>query len=246
MKTVNTVHFQAGRLVVVDSTGAMPVAELSDCNITHDAEDKALPTTSQIANFSIRTGQKVTVKAKVERVLSQRLHAAMFGGTLGTNASQVVDKESHPAAGTVVATNTTTFVVDLGVFDNNGNAMTPIASAPQVGEYVAGAAGVGSYTFNAGQTGNVFLCYVKSTTSGEKVSITNSDQAASPTLEGYFWSVAKQPDGTTSNLMFHFQQLVPTKLSEAQKRGDFGEADIELDAIAKADGSFYERHHVQA
>lgn len=246
-KTVATIHMNAGRLVVIDSAGALPVAELSDCNMSWDATDKPLPSENQISFYSIRTDQKLTVKAKVQRVLSSRLIAAMTGGTLTSGAAnQVVEKESHTAAGTVAATNTTTFVMDLGVTDSSGNAMTPVASAPLVGEYVAGAAGAGSYTFNAGQTGNVYLTYIKSTLLGETVAVTNIPGGASPTIAGYFWSNIKQPDGTTASLLRKFYALVPSKLTEAQKRGDFADSDIELTAIANSSGAFYDTHRVQA
>lgn len=241
-KTINTVHLQAGRLVVKDSAGSIPVAGLSDVTISHDAEDKPLPDENQMSVTMVRVSQKVSIKAKVQRVLSPRLRAAMFGGSVASNANQVVEGETHTAGATVAATNTTTFVEDLGVKDATGNWMTSVASAPNVGEYVAGAAGAGSYTFNAAETGTLSFSYIKSTTSGEVVTVDNQLQAASPTMAGRFWSTAAQPDGTTSHKLYKFYALVPSKLTQAQKRGDFTDSDIELEAVANSAGKFFEEH----
>ncbi len=244
MGNATQVQFKAGRLVLVDASGfAVPVAELVDCTVSLDAEDKQLPSDEQVAKVSVRMSRKVGIKAKVQRVFGLKLHQAMFGGTLTPAAANVViDRESHPAAATVVAGATTTFLLDLGVFDGEtGLPMDPIASAPAVGQYVPGAAGVGSYSFNAGETGTVQLCYRKSSTTGEKLVVSNGAQVESPNLVGYFWNNTKQEDGTTlKQNHWQFYRLVPGKATEAQKRGDFAESDLELSALSKADNTFYE------
>ncbi len=241
---VSTVHFKAGKLVLIDSTGAaIPVAELTDIAVNHEAEDKHLPNDDQVARFSVRTGQKLSVKAKIQRALSSRLDAAMFGGTVTAGAAKVVvDRESHAAAGTVVAAGGAAFLADLGVYDSSGAPMEPVTATPAVGQYIAGVAGTGSYTFNIAQTGNLYLCYVKSSTTGEVVTVDNQPQAESPSLAGWFWVTTKQPDGTTKQRARFFYKLVPSKLSEAQKRGDWADSDIELGALADANGKFYEVH----
>lgn len=240
----STVQFQGGRLIVKGSNGyAMPVAELSEGSIALDAEDAVLQSEDQVPELSMRKSLKVSIKAKIQRSMSSALHAAIAGGSVAVGSAKVViENETHAAAGTVVVDNGATFSEDLGVKDNNGNWMEPIASAPAVGQYVPGAVGVGSYTFNAGETGTLHFYYVKTSTGGEVVSVSQQVQAESPVLTGWFYSSTKQPDGTTKKVARYFYKLVPTKLNEAQKRADYSESDIELTALAKADGKFYEIH----
>lgn len=244
MSRIAVAHYNAGKLVVKGSGSyAIPVAELTDCTASVDAEDKTLPNEDQVPVLSIRSALKVSIKAKVQRVLSMALHAAMTGGTVTAGAAKVViENESHAAGVSVTVDNGATFSEDLGVKDANGNPMEPIAAAPTVGQYVPGAVGVGTYTFNVAETGNVRIDYVKTSTTGETVTVDNQAQAESPTLTGWFYGSSKQPDGTTKKTARYFYKLVPSKLSEAQKRGDFADSDIELTAIANAAGKFYEVH----
>jgi hypothetical protein len=246
MKSLNTVRFGSGRLVIVDATGAMPVAELTDVSVDFGATDKQLPSGDlMVPVFSIRTDLKASVKAKIQRALSSRLMAVLNSGTLTTTGvKKVIERESHTAGASITVTDGTKFVSDLGVLDGNSNAMQPVASAPQLGEYVAGGVGVGTYTFNAGQTGNVLISYVETVASGgELVTVAQQNVGQSPTVQGYFYSKAAQPDGTVSNRLFIFAALVPSKISEAAKRGDFANADVEFEALASSTGAYYEVHN---
>lgn len=243
---IQTVHYQAGRLVVIGSDGrAIPAGELTDCSVAFDAEDKQLPSEDQVSELSIRTGLKCSIKAKVQRVLSNALRAATLGGTITTgSAKQVVQKESVTiAAGSGTVAAGAQYSDDLGVLDNAGKPMEPVASAPTVGQYIEGVAGTGTYTFNAAEVSPVKITYLKTTVTGEVITVDNQIQGASPTLAGWFFSSSAQSDGSTKNQADYFYKLVPSKLTQAQKRGDFAESDIELTAIANSAGKFFESHN---
>lgn len=241
---LNTVQFHAGRLIVKGSDGySVPAAELTDCSMSTDIQSKDLPNESLVSTMAIRTGIKVTIKAKIQRVLSSALEAAMVGGAVAATAKIVIDKEPQTAGASVTVTNGATFSEDLGVLDASGNPMTPISAAPAIGQYIPGVAGVGTYTFNIGETGTVKISYVKTSTTGDMITVDNAAQAESLYLTGWFWSSSAQLDGSTKKKARYFYKLVPEKLSEAQKRGEFADSDIELRAVATAANKFYEIHN---
>ncbi len=242
---LNTVQYHAGRLVVKGSDGrAIPAAELTDCSVAFDATDKTLPNENQVPILAIRGELKCSIKAKVQRVLSAALRAAVLGGTITTGAKQPVDKESVTiAAGSGTVSAGATFSEDLGVLDNAGNPMEPVASAPTLGQYIAGVAGTGTYTFNAAEVSPVGVSYIKTTATGEVITVDNQVQGQSPTLSGWFWASEKQVDGVTKVVADYFYKLVPSKLSAAHKRGDFADSDLELMALANAAGKFCESHN---
>lgn len=76
-------------------------------------------------------------------------------GPLGNQT--IVQKVTIPGAPyQITVTNSSTFLADGGVvFDITSAPLTVVGAAPVAGQYVAGAAGVGTYTFAAGDTGKV-------------------------------------------------------------------------------------------
>lgn len=122
-----------------------------------------------------------------------RLQATTFGnmilGVAPTAASgfDLIGPELKVASGTSFTTAAgALFTEDLGVYYHaTGVALVPVASAPAAGQYIAGVAGVGTYTFNAADTaGNLLdLFYQKSATDQYQVSVGQSLMGTGPVCE---------------------------------------------------------------
>lgn len=137
------------------------------------------PTLSYIANGSLEpligyqygyTWKNVTTKHP-----SSMSPASANTGPL--NNQTVVQRVTVPGAPyQVTVTNGATLIANGGVvFDATSAALTAVAASPTAGQYVSGAAGVGTYTFAAANTGAVLdITYSYSLTASKGVNISVS------------------------------------------------------------------------
>lgn len=111
--------------------------------------------------------QSVEGKASFARFSADLFNAMIFGQTTGSGIyAAYSDLNGVPAAASVTVTppNSGTFFNDLGVRDAAADRMTRVASAPAIGQYAVNLS-TGVYTFNASQTGNVYIDYAYSAAS---------------------------------------------------------------------------------
>ncbi len=111
---------------------------------------------------------------------------------LGVNptAASGIDMVTNETKTTTVTTYTATagaaFLEDLGVFYvATGIALTPIASAPTIGTYVAGVSGVGTYTINSSDAGASVLnfFYMKTATDQFQMVVSQTLMGTGPVVE---------------------------------------------------------------
>lgn len=104
------------------------------------------------------------------------------------NNQTIVEKHTIPATGpfTITVVNGATFLADGGVvYDSNNIKLTAVSSGPSTGQYVAGAAGVGTYTFAAADAGKVVdITYSFSLTPSAGLTITIvGDRSTDPQVD---------------------------------------------------------------
>ena len=106
---------------------------------------------------------KITIKITMARFQAGVLNDAIFGRNTATGLAVgrniIVDPpERFTAAATYAVANAATFVQDLGVFDQvSGAQLVAVAAAPTTGQYIPGAANVGSYSFAAADVGHLLM-----------------------------------------------------------------------------------------
>jgi len=168
---------------------------------------------------------KMDIKAKYAKLSAKGLNDLNFGNTVGTGQILFVPNESHTAAASITITppGGGTFDSDQGVIDANGNPMV-LHATPAVGQYsVTGAV----YTFNASQTGPLFISYTYSIAGGAAVTIVNRPMGAQPVFNLWIangnWS---------NNLAIRFPACIATKVSLPQKNTDWTLADQEFGAFS--------------
>src|SRR6516165_1274498 len=118
---------------------------------------------------------KITGKAKYAQVGLGNLNNTILGQTLTSNSGfQIAAPENHTGALTITVTNGATFSEDLGVrYHSTGNPLQPVTGSPNAGQYVAGAAGVGSYNFNSADTVSLDIYYSYTVTTMQQISAVN-------------------------------------------------------------------------
>lgn len=182
-----------------------------------------------------RAGGKITGKAASASFQANQFNDFILGGTLSAGEIRTALDEAGTIPGTsyqITATNTATFVTDLGVIDvATGLQMKKVASAPTTGQYAVSAAGV--YTFAAADTTKlVKLNYTYTAAGGQNIVIAQSLMGVAPN----FKIVLNQTyNGQQFNLALN--SCVASKLAMASKTEDFMIPDFEFQAFADASGN---------
>ncbi len=177
-------------------------------------------------------------KAKFARLQATQLNNLFLAETQTANASLTVatGEQGTVAAAAITVANGATFVEDLGVYTSAGVQLQPVSASPVAGvSYVAGAAGVGTYSFNATDNGQVYtIYYAYTTTSGQKIVAANQLMGNMPTFELYFKETF-QYFGVNKDFILKLNSCSAAKLSLAFNNQKFMIPDF--DFIAQADAS---------
>lgn len=133
---------------------------------------------------------KITGKIKFARFMATTFGNLMFGVAPTSAAGfDIIGPENHSSipATTFTVTSGATFTEDLGLYyHNTGVALVPVTAAPTAGQYIAGAAGVGTYTINAADesvAGGIDAFYMVSTTNLFEVDINQQLMGTGPVVE---------------------------------------------------------------
>ena len=235
------------------ATNIQPITRfgaLDDVSIDISFDTKTLYGQSQFPLAVGRGKGKISGKAKFAQLNGAIINNLFFGQTLvaGTFAD-VYDTTgilipSTPftlTGATTVATattfqipNTGVFSKDLGVLDQNGLAMTKVASAPATGQYSVNEA-TGAYVFAAADTGlRVYINYQYTATvvGAKKSTVINLPMGYAPTF-----SVSLSCPFNGKILTIDLPQCVASKLTFATKLDDFVQPDFAWESFADASGN---------
>lgn len=233
--------FGSGTLWGVNTTTnstPMKFGVLQEGSVEFSATTKQLMGQYQFPVAVARGPGKITGKAKFARISGALYGDLFFGISPSTGLVNVANDESGtipatPGPYTLTATNTATYVTDLGVyFTATGVPLTKVASAPSTGQYSVTSAGV--YTFAAADQGlGVKISYTYTAASGGKVlTITNQLLGTTPTFTAVL-SVLYNSVATNIQL----NACTSSKLTFPTKLEDFLIPEFEFEAMADSSGT---------
>lgn len=158
----------------------------------------------------------VTGKIKFARLQATTWGNMLFGiaPTATSGIDMVVNEIKTTTTTTYTVAAATSFTQDLGVYyQATGIALTPIASAPTVGQYVPGAAGVGTYTINTADAGASVLGFYYEKTANDQYSMTVSQvlMGSGPTVQLNF-NTPYSVNGVTKKFNL---QILQARISKA-------------------------------
>lgn len=178
-------------------------------------------------------------KAKFGRFQATQLNNLFLNGTqtASSGLEMTTGEAGTVATAAITVANGATFVEDQGVFDaTTGVQLQPVASAPVAGvSYIAGAAGVGTYTFASGDNGKSYLIYYTYTVTTEnKIVLANQLMGPVPNFQ---LNIKQQFTvfGVQKNLFIQLNNCVSEKLALPFSNTKF--AIPEIDILAGADSS---------
>ena len=183
----------------------------------------------------------VTGKVKFARLQMSMWGNLLFGitPTSSSGIDMVVGETKTTTTTTYTVASAAAFSGDLGVYyAASGIALTPVASAPTAGQYVAGAAGVGTYTLNASDSAASLLqfSYMKTATDQLSVTVTQALMGSGPVVELDF-SNPYAVQGTTKKLNI---QILSARISKSPlqfKNANYMIPDMEFTAFLNSAGN---------
>src|SRR5262249_13971421 len=183
---------------------------------------------------------KITGKGKYAQVAAGNINNTILGQSISSASGfQIAAPENHTGAATVTVTNGATFSEDLGVrYHSTGNPLQPVAGpTPSAGQYVAGAAGVGAYTFNSADTVSLDIYYSYTVTTMQQISAVNQVMGQGTTFE-LIGSNTYNVCGTNKVISIKLNQCKASKTSMPFKNVDYLMFDLEFQAFADCSGAW--------
>jgi len=231
--------FFVSRTDIPDAT-PYQLAALQDISISWNGELRDLFSQGQFPIGVARGKTKIEGKGKFALISTPVYNAMFFGQDISTGQTLTAFAEQHNIAATVVVTNATTYMFDLGVFlPSTGLRMTKVTGTPATGEYAVDES-TGTYTFAAADipgtgTKPVQISYEYTAATGYTLSGFNQFMGSTPTFRGDFY----QPFGTFAiNLTLY--NCVATTMTMPTTVDNFIIQDFAFGAFAGADGSTFE------
>lgn len=218
-------------------------ATIQDANIDFAYTVKELNGATEFPEDLASASKKITGKITTGRIDLGLLNQLVFEDEYTTGNNAIANLEPHTIAASptdsVTVTNGAAFVQDLGVWyanqfnGNNAIQLTPVPSSPALGQYIAGAAGVGSYSFNGGDAAQaIYISYEYTTVTGHNLIVTNKIMGSGrPVFMAYF----SQPYQGNNALILYYCRATSTKIPE--KREDYTILEIDFMAAANAAGN---------
>lgn len=181
--------------------------------------------------------KKITGKAKFARLQSDTLNQLMLGmtETVASGTDMQVAEPITTATSSFTVAHGATFVEDLGLYyAATGVQLQPAATATGAGVYVAGVAGVGTYTINAADENTPLLAYYDYTvTSLISTAITNPLMGSGP-IFGLNLSNQYAVQGVNKKMFIKLNACRASKLTFPFKNTDYTIPDFEFQAMADA------------
>jgi hypothetical protein len=230
-----------GQRTDVANIGPDQFAVLQDNTIEFDFETKELYSQSQFPIDIARGKGKVTGKAKFARVFGALYADLFFGLSDAVGQTTVAEYESHViATNTVVSTNATAYVDDLGVYYSGATGLKlsrVYTVSPSAGQYSVNVA-TGTYTIGTGDIGaTVVLSYVYTIAgTGDTITITNQFMGTTPTFKATFYT-QRSTLGGSGQLTLRLNQCVSSRLSFPSTIDNYNIPDFDFQAFADSSGT---------
>jgi hypothetical protein len=224
--------FGSGYLFLKDGAGSThQVGVMSDVQVDFEATSKELRGSQQYPLAVAIASRKASGKAKSTTVDGKALSSLLSGSTATGRTIYATNLPKNAAASVYVGPVTGSGMnIDLGVLDASNNPMSLTSSAPAIGAYAVNT-GTATYTFNAGQTGQLAISFGYGSTTGYTTTIAQQDQGVTPTYELH---LQENFQGETFGIKF-VSVSIP-KLGVGFKSEDFAATDLEFQAQANAAG----------
>lgn len=178
---------------------------------------------------------KISGKAKSGRIQGALINAILAGATQTTGQTAAANNElaTIPTTPfTVTATQSATWVQDLGVYDYTAAKwLTRVASAPATGQYSIAA---GVYTFAAADTGHQVGLYYTYTiaATGLTNTLNNPLMGAATVFQLFVFNTYRG-----KQVGYKLYATVFPKMALADKNDDYRETDLEFQAFADSNGN---------
>jgi hypothetical protein len=225
----------------VANTQPVLLGVLQDLELDIDRTVKELIGQYALAVDVAQAQMKITGKGKYATVSVNNLNNTILGQTLSSNAGfNIASAENHtPAFTTITVTNGATFSEDLGVrYHATNTQLTPVASAPATGQYVAGASAVGQYTFASGDVSvSLDFYYSYSVTTLQQISAANQLMGAGTTFE-LIGSNTYNVCGTNKIISIKLNACKASKTGLPFKNVDYLMFDLEFQAFADCNNNW--------
>lgn len=205
---------------------------LQDVSIEFNGDIKELFSTQQFPIDVARGKTKIMGKAKVAQIRGDLYNSIFFGQTLASGGVKYAYNESVAsgvALYTVANAAGGTPITDEGVFFvSTGDQLTFVTTAPTTGQYNVNV-NTGVYTFNATQTGGLYVNYLYITTAGFNIAIGNPFMGTTP----QFKMTLFQPfEG--NQIVLILNKCVSSRLTFPTRIDDYVIQDIDFSAFADA------------
>jgi hypothetical protein len=235
--------FGAGTLIAkrTDVTNTMPALLGVLQDITLDFSRKIEGLLGQYMSPVAFGGGELSIKGKAKfgRIQATQFNNLFFNSTQTASSGQEMTTGESGTVTTAAVTvaNGATFVEDAGVFNAaTGVQLQPVASGPATGvSYVPGAAGVGTYTFNAGDNGTAYLFYYTYTVTTENKIVLANQLMGPVTNFKLFIKQQYTVFGVNKNLFIQLNNCVSEKLALNFTNAKF--VIPEMDIMAGADAA---------
>lgn len=211
---------------------------LQDLSIDISFDTKMLYGQNQFPVAVGRGKGKMSGKAKLAQLNGRMINDLMFGQTLSSG----IVSDVYDTTGTVVPTtpftitptvpSSGTWAYDLGVRNNNGVALTRVASAPATGQYSVTA---GAYVFAAADVAQLMFIsyqYTATSTAAKKSTVVSLPMGYAPSFKAdIFIPYAGK------SLILTIPNCIASKFSVATKQDDFLVPEFDFEGFADSAGN---------
>jgi hypothetical protein len=207
---------------------------LQNMEITIDRTLKELTGQYALPVDVAQAQMKITFKGTYAALATGNLNNTILGQTITSNSGfQIASPEQVVGATSVSVAHGATFSEDLGVRYRTGNTpLQPVTGAPTTGQYIPALAGVGTYTFAAGDTSAALdIYYSYNTTTMSQISAVNQLMGQGTTFE-LIGSNTYNVCGVNKIISIKLNQCKATKTTLPFKNVDHLLQDLEGQAFA--------------
>jgi hypothetical protein len=230
--------FGTGVMIAIPAlAGTSPrrVGQLQDVQFDFSFTEKEARGRKQIPFDIARADGKLTGKAKALDINGALLANVFFGLSAATGMTLLADNEAikvpHATTFTVRVANSTGFLLDLGVTDEDGVPYDLVASDVATGKYMLDPL-TGTYTFAAADADKALLAtYLYTDAGGVSIDIENQLMGTTP-----FFQLFLQDEHNDQVESLWLKKCTSSKLSFPKKMGDYTIPEFDITILEDGTG----------